>query len=187
MVKSFIVIHHSATPDGVTYKDYDSIKKGHLAKGWRDIGYHWVIEKVNGKLTAIPGRAESDDGAHCPGKNFDGIGICCVGNFEIEVPTEELYQFVAAKCRDIVTRHPIKEIGGHRQYSATACPGKNFDVNRVKQLVKEGPAATVTTLDDALKVMEAKGVITSPDYWREVAPTVKYLNALLINVANKLK
>ena len=138
MAKNYVVLHHSATPDGEVYRDFDSIKKAHLAKGWKDIGYHWVIEKVNGVLIAIPGRPESIEGAHCHGKNFDGIGVCCVGNFEVEIPSEELYAFVANVCRGIMLRHPIKEIGGHRDYYATACPGKNFDVEKVKRLIKGG-------------------------------------------------
>jgi N-acetylmuramoyl-L-alanine amidase len=138
MAKNYVVLHHSATPDGEVYRDFDSIKKAHLAKGWKDIGYHWVIEKVNGVLIAIPGRPESIEGAHCHGKNFDGIGVCCVGNFEVEIPSEELYAFVANVCRGIMLRHPIKEIGGHRDYYATACPGKNFDMGRLKEFIKGG-------------------------------------------------
>jgi len=136
VTKKYIVLHHSATPDGEVYRDFDSIKRGHLARGYRDIGYHWVIEMVDGVLAAIPGRPEWDDGAHCPGRNQDGIGICCVGNFQEAVPSQELYQFVADLCRQIMVRHPIQKIGGHRDYYATACPGKNFDVEKVKQLVK---------------------------------------------------
>ena len=135
MVKEHIVLHHSATSDGIVYKDFDSLLKGHLARGFRDIGYHWVIERLNGELVAIPGRAEWDTGAHCPGKNEDGIGVCVVGNFEKEVPSEELYQFVAKHCRGIISRHPIKSITGHNHYCPTLCPGKNFDVEKVKQLV----------------------------------------------------
>jgi hypothetical protein len=135
IIKEHIVIHHSATTDGIVYKDFDSLLKGHLARGFRDIGYHWVIESVNNKLVAIPGRAEWDTGAHCPGKNEDGIGVCVVGNFEEEIPTQELYQFVADKCKDIMSRHPIKKIAGHNHYCPTLCPGKNFDVEKVKQLV----------------------------------------------------
>jgi hypothetical protein len=135
IIKEHIVIHHSATTDGIVYRDFDSIKAGHLARGFRDIGYHWVIESVNNKLVAIPGRAEWDIGAHCPGKNEDGIGVCVVGNFEKEVPSEELYQFVANKCKDVMSRHPIKSITGHYDHCPTLCPGKNFDVEKVKQLV----------------------------------------------------
>ncbi len=136
MSKKYIIIHHSAIPDGVVYRDFDAIKRGHMAKGWRDIGYHWVVEKVNGVLTAIPGRAESDVGAHCIPRNVDGIGICCIGNFEIEIPSEELYIFVANLCKEIMGRHPIVEIGQHKDYDATACPRRHFDVEKVKQLVK---------------------------------------------------
>ena len=138
MPKNYIVLHHSATPDGEIYKDFDSIKKAHIAKGWKDIGYHWVIENVNGVLTAIPGRPERIEGAHCPGRNYDGVGVCCVGNFETEAPSEELYAFVAQVCRGIMLRHPIKEIGGHRDYYATACPGKNFDMGKLKEYIKGG-------------------------------------------------
>lgn len=135
--KKYIVLHHSATPDGLVLKDFDAIKRYHIeVNGWRDIGYHWVVEHVNGVLKTIPGRAEWDTGAHCIGRNQDGIGICVVGNFQEETPSEELYRFVAELCRDIMSRHPIREIGGHRDYYATACPGKNFDVEKIRKLVK---------------------------------------------------
>ena len=135
--KRYIVIHHSATPDGVVAKDFDTLKKNHLAIGYRDIGYHWVIEKVNGALTAIPGRAEWDTGAHCPGRNEDGIGVCCIGNFEIDTPSDELYRFTAALCRSIMGRHPIQEIGMHRDYYPTLCAGQNFDINKLKKYIAE--------------------------------------------------
>ena len=135
MAKKYIVLHHSAGVDGVT-RDFDAMKKYHMEhNGWRNIGYHWVVERVNGVLTAIPGRAESDTGAHCPGRNTDGIGVCLVGDFTNAPPDEEQYAFVANLCRNIIARHPIKEIGGHRDYMATACPGNMYDVNHVKELV----------------------------------------------------
>ena len=136
MAKKYIVLHHSAGTDGVT-RDFDAMKKYHMEhNGWRDIGYQWVIERVNGVLTAIPGRAESDTGAHCPGRNVDGIGVCLVGDFTNAPPDEEQYAFVANLCKGIMARHPIKEIGGHRDYYATACPGNMYDVGKVKSLVK---------------------------------------------------
>ena len=43
-----IIIHCSATPEG---KDIDAeeIRQWHLDKGWRDIGYHYVI-KLDGTV-----------------------------------------------------------------------------------------------------------------------------------------
>lgn len=135
-MKDCIIIHHSATPDGIVLKDFEAIKKAHLGRGYRDIGYHWVVEQIDNNLVAIQGREEWDTGAHCLDHNSNSIGICVIGNFETDIPTDALYLFVADKCKDIMSRHPIKEVGGHRDYIPTACPGKNFDVDKVRQLVK---------------------------------------------------
>jgi hypothetical protein len=137
--KEYIILHHSATPDGLVLKDFDAIKRYHMeVNGWRDIGYHWIVERIDGVLTAIPGRLESDTGAHCLGHNSDAIGICIVGDYTKTPPDDETYRFVAALCKQIKTRHPIKEVGGHRDYYATACPGNFFDVEKVRQYVKGG-------------------------------------------------
>jgi len=48
-------------------------------------------------------------------------------------------------------------------------------------------ADQASPLDDALKILVSKGVILSADYWMETAPGVKYLDALLINMAKKLE
>jgi hypothetical protein len=144
--KTYIVLHHSASPDHPTLKNYDDIKRWHTVNnGWRDIGYHWVVEKVNGKLVALPGRPEWDVGAHCPGRNYDGIGVCIVGNFQEVRPDPEIYPFVADLCRQIMSRHPIQGIGGHRDYYATACPGQHFDVEKVRQIVYGGQEMTEKT------------------------------------------
>jgi len=186
MSKNHIVLHHSATWDDKTKRDYDAIKAGHIRIGDRDIGYHWLIEYVNGKIVNEVGRAETDSAAACPGKNFDAIHICLVGNFQEVAPTEEEYRAVADKCRDIMTRWPIETIKGHREWYATACPGKMFDVQYVRDLVKGG-GTVVTTVDEALNVLQAKGLVKSPDYWHNASECVKYLDTLLINMANSLK
>ena len=154
--KTHIVIHHSATPDNITLKDFDAIRRHHLNQGWRDIGYHWVVEKVNGILTAIPGRPEWGTGAHCPGRNQDGIGICVVGNFQETVPDPEIYPVVANLCKQIMARHPIQEIGGHRDYTATACPGQHFDIEKVRQLVKGGSAVQGSAVQNVKVVVKGK-------------------------------
>ena len=172
-MKQYIVLHHSASPDGTIRKDFENIKNYHLAKGWRDIGYHWVIEKVGGKLTVIPGRPEAEPGAHCVPRNKDGIGVCCVGDYDKEKPDEELYQVVARLCREIMGRHSIKEIGGHNQYAQTICPGRYFDVGRVRQLVKEGETARSVIIE--VKGKKIEGKIIDGQTWCPVRQLVETL------------
>ncbi len=138
MAKEYIILHHSATEDGSYYRDFDSLLRGHLARGYRDIGYHYVIEKVQGELAVIPGRAEWEVAAACPGRNSDSIHICIIGNFEETIPSDEIHLLVAELCKNIMIRHPIKAIYGHRDHYPTLCPGRHFDVNRVRDLVKGG-------------------------------------------------
>jgi len=175
VAKKYIVLHHSASADHGTLKNFDDIKRWHTVNnGWRDIGYNWVIERVNGKLVALPGRSEGDTGAHCPGRNTDGVGVCIVGNFQETVPSEELYLFVADLCKQIMTRHPIQEIGGHRDYAATACPGKNFDVGRVRQLVKGGEV--LNDVKVIVKGKELPGKLIDNRTWVPLRELVEALN-----------
>jgi hypothetical protein len=51
---------------------------------------------------------------------------------------------------------------------------------------KEVSKVEVKTYDEAVKVLIAKGVITSREYWDNAVKCVKYLDALMINAANKL-
>ena len=44
-----------------------------------------------------------------------------------------------------------------------------------------------STLDDDIKVLVKNGVINSPEYWKNKAPTVQYLPELIHNMAEKLR
>ena len=67
-----IIIHCSATPEGRDYTVAD-IDRWHKARGWRGIGYHYVIYR-DGSVHA--GRPVEQIGAHCTGHNANSIGIC---------------------------------------------------------------------------------------------------------------
>ncbi len=132
-----IICHHSADRDGLVM-DLDRIRKFHTdpppaGRGWQDIGYHAVVEKVGPAYVALPGRPLWLEGAHCPaqGQNKISLGICFVGNFEIdEMDWGQLVagaDLIAEWCIrfDISTRR----ITAHRDWKATACPGKNFPMS----------------------------------------------------------
>ena len=64
---SKIIVHCSATQEG---KDIsvDTIRKWHLKRGWRDIGYHFVIS-LDGEIEE--GRPIEQSGAHTKGHNYE--------------------------------------------------------------------------------------------------------------------
>ena len=66
-----IVIHCTATKEGINVSPA-TIKKWHLARGFSDIGYHYIIG-IEGKINA--GRPVSRIGAHVKNGNSDSIGI----------------------------------------------------------------------------------------------------------------
>ena len=66
-----IIIHCSATREGQPVT-VDDIRRFHvMQRGWRDIGYHYVVT-LDGMVHA--GRPESQVGAHCLGHNAHSIG-----------------------------------------------------------------------------------------------------------------
>ena len=56
----------------------------------------------------------------------------------------------------------------------------------IKYREEEG-VKVIDNVQDALNVLVEKGVINSPDYWVKAVDVVKYLDVLIINMANKLQ
>lgn len=52
---------------------------------------------------------------------------------------------------------------------------------------KVGTYEIATTLSEDLSILNKFGIINSPDYWLKTVPTVKYLDLLIHNMAEKLK
>jgi hypothetical protein len=81
-----IIIHHSGTPMYAKGSTAEAFDKYHRApppkgKGYKAIGYHWVIEPALMVDCAEYGRPERIAGAHARGHNEDSIGVCIVGDF----------------------------------------------------------------------------------------------------------
>ena len=127
-----IIIHHYATSKG----NAEIFRRAHKKRGWREVGYHYIIGNGtnSGDGEAEVGRGESETGAHTVDYNNKSIGICLVGNFEEQVPTEKQLKTLLALCRDIMGRYsiPAEKVLGHREVSNTLCPGKNFDLEKFR-------------------------------------------------------
>ncbi len=115
-----IVLHHAAVKS-CTVND---IHSWHLGNGWAGIGYHFFVRK-DGSIHR--GRPIEYVGAHTYGRNSDTIGVCFEGNFETETMSAAQKKAGAELVTYIKSLYPsIKKVGKHKDYCATACPGKNF-------------------------------------------------------------
>ena len=134
---TLIVIHCSAVRPGQrsTAKDID---KWHKDRGWKGIGYHYVIRR-DGSIEK--GRDISEVGAHCYPHNSHSIGICYEGGLdekgkEADTRTPEQKK---ALCKLVVQLHqqfPKALIVGHSDLEPSKpCPC--FDV--IKEFAEWNP------------------------------------------------
>jgi N-acetylmuramoyl-L-alanine amidase len=121
-----IILHCTATPEGKHF-DVATIRKWHLERGWKDIGYHYVIY-LDGSVHE--GRPVEKVGAHTSGHNEDSIGVVYVGgvdkkgkakdtlNESQEVALVNLIQALRAEYGEL-------SLHGHNEYANKACPSFN--------------------------------------------------------------
>ena len=81
---SLLVWHCSATPEGRPVS-VETIRQWHKARGWSDIGYHYVVH-LDGKVEE--GRPISKIGAHVKGHNTGSVGCVYVGGVDNNLQAE---------------------------------------------------------------------------------------------------
>lgn len=103
------------------------IRRWHRDRGWRDIGYHWIIDR-DGSIA--PGRPETQVGAHVAGHNTGSLGVCLIGGHGSQSTDAFADHYTDAQRRalrqiiaDIRSRTPLKAVRGHNEVAAKACPG----------------------------------------------------------------
>jgi N-acetylmuramoyl-L-alanine amidase len=118
-----IIIHHADTPANMDI-GVEEIRRWHLSRGWRDVGYHYIIRR-DGDLDL--GRPVEQMGAHARGSNHDSIGICLVGGKPEVNFTQWQWEWLAQLVKKLMQIHPAAIVLGHKDVAATKCPG--FDVS----------------------------------------------------------
>ena len=125
-----IALHHMDTD-----ADVKEIERSHINKGWRAIGYnYWVA--FDG--TVYEGRG-LNLGAGVDNQNGHIISIGFQGDYHTKARTMPDAQFNSGIdiINYVITKVPtVKQIGGHRDFMSTACPGQYFPLEEMKTMKK---------------------------------------------------
>lgn len=136
-----LINHWSVTSKHVRVAD---IRRMHLVRGWRDIGYHRIIlhpesselltkrDELQWWDLVKQGRSLNEDlfieqhevGAHTLYQNRDSIGICTVGHPDYPLhPLQE--KAIIQTNLTLLERFQLKpkSVYGHREFNPTQCPG----------------------------------------------------------------
>lgn len=129
-----ITIHHdgmdtfTSTDRGSAAARLEQIRNAHLNRAgepFGDIGYHYVIDPAG---RVWQGRPLEWQGAHVRATNEGNLGICCLGNFMKQHPSDAqlraLDSFVASQMARY--RVPPNRLYTHRELGSTECPGNNL-------------------------------------------------------------
>lgn len=170
-VWSYIIVHHT----GAEEKNTEQIRQYHKSLGWRDIGYHFVIER-DGKV--VNGRSLDLPGAHCTADkmNFRGIGIALIGNFMNHPPTEQQVTSLIQHLLKLRRTYniPKDHILGHKQVrgAATNCPGKYFPYSVLTpvRLLVNGRERHIP-----IKIVNGRTHILVDGRWVQLVPIVEQL------------
>lgn len=137
-----VVLHHTSNPDYEAWKKkpdekywWEAIDKFHREKrGWKMIGYHWLIFPSG--LIAM-GRPMNMIGAHTKGQNSKMVGVCLLGNFNKDEVTNDQY----ISCWFVLTALLVhlglseRNLWFHRDFNATDCPGSKWDREQLRRKI----------------------------------------------------
>lgn len=138
----YIVVHHSAG----NYGTIEFLQQVHRERQQGDpidaIPYHYVIGNGRGLgmgEVASDWRGENSLwGAHVSrrnrDRNFRGIGICLIGNYEENSVPSQQYDALVTLTQHLMSRYAISVDNvsghGHTQGERTQCPGQHFPMDR---------------------------------------------------------
>jgi hypothetical protein len=136
-----IVLHHSATSGG-SVESIDAVhrkKRDPAGRPWLGIGYHFVVGNgapmADGEIRPTFRWQQQLAGAHAGNRdhNEHGIGICLIGNFEEQPPTERQLAALGELIRTLAKQYsiPRQRVVSHGDVQATQCPGRLLVVDEL--------------------------------------------------------
>ena len=134
-----IILHHIAhkTADIHAVHNYHRSRTYINSSGktgyWSGIGYNYFIT-FDGIIYEARGL---NVGAHTLNYNNRSIGIGFQGDFQQQQMPDAQLKAGAALCKKLMQDHSLTErdIKLHKDLSATVCPGKNFRISELKELL----------------------------------------------------
>ena len=121
---TLIIIHCSAVRPWQQSSAAD-IDRWHRERGWKGIGYHFVVRRDG---TVETGRPIEEKGAHCRNHNRHSIGICYEGGLDSkgrpdDTRTPEQRRAMRGLLEQLHGEFPHALITGHNTFDPLkACP-----------------------------------------------------------------
>lgn len=158
---SELILHHAAGNGEAA-----AIHRLHLEKGWAGIAYHYYVRRDG---SVFKGRPEDWRGGHTKNRS-DALGICFEGNFEADTMPDAQLEAGRELISDVLGRYPGMCVYRHRDFDATACPGKNFPMGELLRAPGES-AAPSGWAQSACEKAAARGIVEGDGSggfgWRE--------------------
>jgi len=144
MTPKFVVLHHSAVFSAAGSDQYAGINRTHKERfnlpsklNGSYVGYQYLINNF-GQVRQC--RADDEIGAHCKENrmNFQSIGICLEGNFDVQKPSDRQVFALRDLLKRLAKKHNIKKeaVMFHTNYAPyKTCPGKNIKRDFIRGII----------------------------------------------------
>ena len=153
-----LTVHHSAVPltaDRLAPRRLRDHQRHHQSQGWADIAYHLAVD-LRGNVYELRDPATAGD-------TFTGydptghLGVVCEGDYTRQQPSEAMLDALAGTLAHLagVWQVPADTLSGHRDHTATRCPGDHLYA-RLPELTRE-VARLSTPGVDRITVCGAEG------------------------------
>ena len=181
-----IVVHWVGNAGSTTEnnaKYFDSLKDGRGTYA----SSHYIIGNDGEVIRCVP---ENEVAYHASSANSYSIGIEVCHPDNTGKYTDLAYKSLIELLVDLCTRYklePTQAIIRHYDVTGKDCPRYYVNNTEAWKKLKQDVVDTMNKdeeLENAVKVLQKKGVISNPEIWFEGSYTKKNVKSLIIKVAN---